>query len=310
MLKIAVAKTPEQIDALLKLRYQVLVEEEEKFEPNCSGRLVEKFDAFPTTTNLIVTQDEQLVGSMRLTLGTQQYVPMEDSADFNDLIPREVKVLGCSMYCIKKGFRNTQVMLGLLLMASYLGLSHQVNHIIAPTDLKLMNRLKRAGFNISDSETASTHTDLDISPLLLNIKQDLKDFFATFAEHNKIEGSIHAYECAFYEPGEYIIRKGEVGDCAFVLVDGEVEVQHAEYMQSADRMTPGAVFGEMSLLSDQVRSANILAKTKVRVMILEKSVFIKYLTTEPTMALSMLKSMSDRMSKLIQNRPLAATLAD
>lgn len=308
MLKIAVAKTPDQIDALLKLRYQVLVEEEGKFEPNASGRLVEKFDAFPTTTNLMATQDGQLVGSMRLTLGKQQYVPIEGSTDFNDLIPHEVKVLGCSMYCIKRGFRNMQVMLGLLLMASYLGLSSQVNHIIAPTDLKLVNRLKREGFNISDAETEATYTDLDISPLLLNIKQDLKDFFATFAEHNKIEGSIHAYDCAFYEPGEYIIRKGETGDCAFVLVDGEVAVQHSEYLETSDRMTPGAVFGEMSLLSDQVRSANILATTKVRVMILEKSVFLKYLTTKPTMALSMLKSMSDRMNKLIQDRPLVTTL--
>ena len=305
MLKIAVAKTPAQIDSLLKLRYRVLVEEEEKYPTHQSGRLVEHFDAFPTTTNLVAIQDDVLIGGMRITLGTQQHVPT-GSTNFDSLIPQTVKVIGCSMYCIKRDFRSTQVMMGFLLMASYLGLSHGVSHIIAPTDLKLINRLKQQGFNISGAEVSTLYTDLNISPLLLNIQQDLKDFFAKFAEHNKIEGFIHAYDCAFYEAGEYIIRKGDRGNCAFILVDGEVEVQHSQHEKPADVMRPGAVFGEMSLLSDQRRSANIVAKTKVRVMVLEKAVFLKYLEADPSMAVAMLKSMSNRMHQLIENRPFAA----
>ncbi|MEL6855897.1 MAG: cyclic nucleotide-binding domain-containing protein, partial [Cyanobacteria bacterium J06607_13] len=78
--------------------------------------------------------------------------------------------------------------------------------------------------------------------------------------------------------------------------------RYSDSEQTADTMVAGAVFGEMSLLTDQRRSANIVAKTKVRVMTLSRSIFLEHLNNNPAMAMSMLKSMSSRMQHLIDQR--------
>lgn len=58
-------------------------------------------------------------------------------------------------------------------------------------------------------------------------------------------------------PGEHLMRRGEVGDAMFVLAAGElvVEVSGAR----VDRLEPGAVVGELALLSVPERTADVSA---------------------------------------------------
>ncbi len=75
-------------------------------------------------------------------------------------------------------------------------------------------------------------------------------------------------------PGEFIIRKGEVGDNLFMLVSGrarvfDVDSQHHEH--TLGTLTPGAVFGEMAILSDGIRSANVVAESNVEVLRLSRA---------------------------------------
>ncbi|MEL6259930.1 MAG: cyclic nucleotide-binding domain-containing protein [Cyanobacteria bacterium J06623_5] len=302
MLRIVTAKSPEKIDEVLKLRHQVLAVEEGFLPRTASHRIIDRFDAFPSTTHLMAIQDDQLIGAMRLTMDSEVGIPADEEHEFNIALPAGSHLLCCSLYCVKRDYRSTQVMLGLLLMASYLGVANGVTHLIAPTDPKILTLIRRKGFVTPTDHVEAPFASLNIKPLLLDIEQDLKDFFASFVEHNDIEGFIQSYECAFYEPGEYIIRAGEIGDCAFVLVDGEVAVKYSGSEQTADTMVAGAVFGEMSLLTDQRRSANIVAKTRVRVMTLSRAIFLEHLHNNPAMAMSMLKSMSSRMQHLIDQR--------
>lgn len=102
-----------------------------------------------------------------------------------------------------------------------------------------------------------------------------------------------------YQPGEYILRAGTAGDCAFVIADGEVAVKHPGNEEIIDTMGAGEVFGELALLTDQVRSVDIVAKTDVRAMILEKSTFVEHLMAQPEIALKLLQSMGHRMKNLI-----------
>lgn len=65
-------------------------------------------------------------------------------------------------------------------------------------------------------------------------------------------------------PGEAVMRRGEQGDSLFLLAEGVLEVRIANADGAevpVDRLHPGAVFGEMSLLTGQPRSATILALT-------------------------------------------------
>jgi len=62
-------------------------------------------------------------------------------------------------------------------------------------------------------------------------------------------------------PGERIVVEGAAGDSLYVVADGEVEVliRHEGRDRPVDTMGPGAVIGEMSLLTGERRNATVRA---------------------------------------------------
>ena len=103
-----------------------------------------------------------------------------------------------------------------------------------------------------------------------------------------------------YNVGDVLVRQGEVGDCMFVLQEGEVEVLKTEDGKEAvvDVMKAGEMFGEMAIIEKQVRSATIRAITPVRVLTIDKKTFLRRVHEDPTLALNILKTMSNRIRKL------------
>lgn len=68
-----------------------------------------------------------------------------------------------------------------------------------------------------------------------------------------------------YRHGEVILREGELGESFFMLANGQVTVwrHHDGQPTLFARLYPGAVFGEMALVSSQPRAATIKAEGDV-----------------------------------------------
>jgi NADH dehydrogenase len=75
-----------------------------------------------------------------------------------------------------------------------------------------------------------------------------------------------------YEPGELIIGRHEIGRELFVIQKGEVEVKDAAGAVVAT-LSGGEVFGEKALLTDAPRTANVVAKTPVDVLVMTRAGF-------------------------------------
>jgi len=295
-IRITIAKSPEQIDEVFKIRHKVFCEEEEKFQNTPDGRIIDRFDAYPTTNNLIVLNEEQAIGSIRLTLDSTLGVPSDEFFDFRAHLPTDYRLISCSMFCISKPFRSRQLAFSLILMAAYFAISNNATHATAPINPAIARLLTRGGFKIVGEELVDPHTGLNIIPVMLIIKE-LNDFFVNFVKQNQIMNFLSCYDCTFYSPGEYIIKEGEQGDSAFVIVEGEVEVKLAKKVIAT--LSEGEVFGELALLTDEVRTADVIAKTDLRVMTMAKTVFMDYLLNHPEKAVTFMKSMGSRMKKLI-----------
>ncbi|MEO1392575.1 MAG: cyclic nucleotide-binding domain-containing protein [Cyanobacteria bacterium J06634_5] len=303
MLKISIAKTAQQIDEVLQMRHQVMANIQNPTVKASTLRLMDRFDTFPSTTHLVVSQNHCIIGSLRLTLETPAQTPAEGVYDFRGAMALDPEaghtLLSCDQYYAYPAFASPQIMLGLLLMASYLAMSQGVTHLISPAQASMVQPLTQIGFRAIAPEQCDRATNLRFLPLALNIQQDLDDSFVNFSQKNELQSLIHSYGCALYQPGEYILRAGTAGDCAFVIADGEVAVKHPGNEEIIDTMGAGEVFGELALLTDQVRSVDIVAKTDVRAMILEKSTFVEHLMAQPEIALKLLQSMGHRMKNLI-----------
>lgn len=86
----------------------------------------------------------------------------------------------------------------------------------------------------------------------------------------------------------------------FVIQDGEVEV-----VRSNDGMAirlavlgKGDLFGEMSLLGNERRSATVLAMGEVRVMTIDKKVFLQRLQEDLTLAFRVFQTMAARIGEM------------
>ncbi|MEE6460185.1 hypothetical protein FKM82_000878 [Ascaphus truei] len=81
---------------------------------------------------------------------------------------------------------------------------------------------------------------------------------------DKLMKIVDCLEVEYYEKGEYIIREGEEGSTFFIIARGKVKVtQSAEGYQEAQlikMLDRGDYFGEKALISEDVRSANIIAE--------------------------------------------------
>jgi len=86
-----------------------------------------------------------------------------------------------------------------------------------------------------------------------------------------------------FAKGEAVVHQGDDGDCMFVVLDGAVEVTAAERDRgpvSLSRLGPGAVFGEVSLLTGAVRSATVTATEETRVLEISKRSLAHLLAAE------------------------------
>ena len=78
---------------------------------------------------------------------------------------------------------------------------------------------------------------------------------------------------ATFKDGDVIFGEGDTGDCAYIIEHGEVEIwahRQKERLQLA-LLTPGAIFGEMSVIDDVVRSANATARGDTRLTVVTSS---------------------------------------
>src|SRR5690606_30149580 len=76
-----------------------------------------------------------------------------------------------------------------------------------------------------------------------------------------------------YKAGEIIFEEGSIGDSMCFLVDGSVEILKKDKNnnnKSYSLLYPPCIFGEMSIIDNNIRSATIIAKSDVEIAALNK----------------------------------------
>lgn len=109
-------------------------------------------------------------------------------------------------------------------------------------------------------------------PSVLELANDLRAF---------LRGGLYLPRKQF-APGESIMREGDRGDAAYLIVSGHCQAFRTVHdgRERLSRMGPGDVFGEMALLLDEPRSASVEALDAVTVLVLDKATITEGLGTD------------------------------
>jgi voltage-gated potassium channel len=105
-------------------------------------------------------------------------------------------------------------------------------------------------------------------------------FFATLAPATLADVT-HMLRTIDLPPRTTIIRKGQAGDCMYFIASGEVEV---DLPGKKVTLSEGAFFGEMALLGNNLRSANITTTRVSQLLVLDLVDFRLLMARHPDLA--------------------------
>lgn len=107
----------------------------------------------------------------------------------------------------------------------------------------------------------------------------------------------------YAQPGDILCQEGAPGNHFYMIVAGEAEVRKGRKVLST--MGPGEVFGEMSLLTGEPRSATVVARTPMELYQLHQEHFDNVLTWSPHMAWSLSRALARRLRFATESRVAA-----
>ncbi len=135
---------------------------------------------------------------------------------------------------------------------------------IAPTELDFIDNTSAGAVTAGGSFGAEFHRERSYSVF--------SDLPVAPAETETFSASLQSISA---EPGEVVVREGGPADKFFIVVEGELEVLQGPEGEGGvvDRLEPGQLFGEVSIMRDTPRASTVRAVTSARLLAIERDTF-------------------------------------
>lgn len=300
--RIKLAETTAELDAVFRLRHQVMVEEEAYMPPRRDERIYDRFDAYPTTANVVAIVEERIVGSIRFIEETYAGTTAEEYFDFHPFLPPGARPCASSLLVVARDYRHVpRLTFAMNGMGYYWSLKRGLTHVLAPANPERRDAFIRSGHKVVAPEFFHSSKKLPVLPMILAL-DELEDRFLSFVTRQGIRQILDAFERQFHIKGEAVVRQGEAGANAYVIVDGIADVvvtDEAGGSRDVKSLAPGDLFGEVALLTDLPRTASVVARTDLDLMVLTRDAFRAQLRADPLIAERLLNLVARRMASTV-----------
>ena len=110
---------------------------------------------------------------------------------------------------------------------------------------------------------------------------------------SQLEALAHSYDEAVFAPGERVLRRGLTGSNFFVILEGEAGVEIDGEVRR--RLGRGEFFGEISALTGELPSADVVAAGVLRCLVIPPSQLERLLLEQPKLTLRLLRMEAQRL---------------
>lgn len=312
-----IASSSLEKDQVFKLRHKVFVDEENRFiDPG--ERVIDHFDCFDETKNIIAFENDIPVGTIRVTLANQIGLPSEEHYDFSEYRNRIDGKCACIgwLCCLKKYRRHPGLLIGLIKVAFREMRKENNRHILATIHPPIYKMLQRIfGANPVDKEFKSGALQVPMIPIhvdLENLPANSREPLLLDPENLFLKES---NERRIYFKNEPVFFRGEDSIEAFCIMRGSVRIVPAEFppdeiQRLKNRNSPlnekdvllskGELFGELSLIDGEPRTRSAICySNELDVMVWSKEDILEQIRTEPQSAFTLTRIVSSRFRNQI-----------
>ena len=113
----------------------------------------------------------------------------------------------------------------------------------------------------------------------------------------KLKLMAFASERLSFTPGQFLCKQGDVGDAAYIIIDGDADVV---LETGSDNITVASVgkndiIGEIAILLDVPRTASVVATSDVIALKVTKDLFFRMASDFPEMSVEIMRVLAHRL---------------
>ena len=115
----------------------------------------------------------------------------------------------------------------------------------------------------------------------------------------KLKLMAFASERLMFKPDQVLVRQGELGDAAFIIVEGtaEVLIDTPDGPVAVARLKRNDIIGEIAILCDVPRTATVQAVDQLTALKITKELFFRMVSDFPDMGIEIMRSLAHRLEQ-------------
>jgi CRP/FNR family cyclic AMP-dependent transcriptional regulator len=311
-IRIKVATTAKELKDVYRLRYGVYVETEGKFEDHKGDLIMDYFDAVPNVACVIAYEGDTPVGTMRVNQDTDIQLPADQVYDFSAYRAKaaeqaqseglpEPLFVSAGMLAIAKPWRNRRdVFRALFKLSCDVGFSWKATHIIATVSIQSASIYRRLGFESMEEKVWYEEAGEHIVPMASDLARVYQWAFGALADkEDLLERFSGCFEYLIVGVDSPIFDEGALGEEAYLISRGTVNISQQKSATgksfSLATLGTGDMFGEMSLIDAQPRSASATATRNTELIVLSREIFWQKAQLDSDYLKSLLRLLSQRI---------------
>ena len=106
-------------------------------------------------------------------------------------------------------------------------------------------------------------------------------------------------ERLIFDAGQVLFQQGDMGDAAYIVIDGEadviIETEGGPITVATAKRND--IVGEIAILCDVPRTATVKAKSKLDTLVISKELFFRMTTEFPQMAVQIMRELAQRLEQ-------------
>ncbi len=118
-------------------------------------------------------------------------------------------------------------------------------------------------------------------------------------EPSKLKLLAFASERVTFQDGQTVCHQGEIGDAAYLIVDGKADVivDTPSGPVTVAKVGKNDLVGEIAILCDVPRTATITANSELTTLRISKDLFFRLVTEFPQMAVEIMRVLAQRLER-------------